>query len=100
VNICKDKDGPIICGRNEVLARWNEHFNDLLNKSNNQDHTAAEDESIQFIEGPIVEEIDPPSLEELEKATKKLKNSKAPGADGITAERFKQDETELKNRIF
>jgi len=35
VNICKTKDGSIICNQNEVLARWNEHFDDLLNKNNN-----------------------------------------------------------------
>jgi hypothetical protein len=43
--------------------------------------------------------MDPPMLEELEKAIKKLKNNTAPGADGIT-ELFKQGGTELKNRIF
>ena len=39
-------------------------------------------------------------MEELEDAIKKLKNSKAPGADGITAELFKQGGTELKKRMF
>jgi hypothetical protein len=34
--------------------------------------------------------MDPPTFEELEKAIKQPKNSKAPGADGITAELFKQ----------
>jgi hypothetical protein len=36
------------------------------------------------------EEIDTPTLEQLEEAIKKLKNNKAPGADGITAELFKK----------
>jgi len=58
VNICKSKDGSIICDQNEVLERWNEYFNDLLNK-NNQEHTATDGEHIQLIEGTIVGEIDP-----------------------------------------
>ena len=96
MNICKAKDGSIICDQNEVLTWWNEHCDDL-NKNNNQEHTVAEDE-IQPVKGPLVEDTDHPTFEELEEAIKKLKN-KAPGADGITAE-LKQGGTELKNRIF
>ena len=97
MNICKSKDGSIICDQNEVLARWNEYFNDLLNKNNNQEHTATDSEHIQLIEGPIVGEIDPPMLEELEKAIKKLKNNKALEAHGRTVELIKQGGTEFKN---
>jgi hypothetical protein len=61
VNICKAKDGPIVCDQNEVLARWNEYFGDLLNKTN-QEHTAAEGENIQLIEGSTVEEMDSPHV--------------------------------------
>ena len=60
VNICKAKDGSIICNLNEVLARWNEYFNNLFNKNNNQGHTAADSENIQLIGGQIIEKIDPP----------------------------------------
>jgi sorting nexin-29 len=99
VNICKTKDGSIICDQNEVLARWNEHFDDL-NKNNNQKYAAAEVGNSWSVEGPIAEEMNPPMLEELEKAIKKLKNNKALGADGITAELFKQGGIELKNRML
>jgi len=44
--------------------------------------------------------MDPSTFEELEEANKKLKINKAPGADGITAELFKQGGKELKNRMF
>jgi hypothetical protein len=73
VNICKAKDGSVICDENEVLTRWNEHFDDLLNKNNNQEHTAAEGENIQLIEGPTVEEIDPPHLKNWKKLLRSLK---------------------------
>jgi len=99
VNICKAKNGSIICDQNEVLTRWNEHFDDLLNQNNNQQHTVAEDEEIQPIEGPLVQDTDHPTFEELEEA-KKLKNNKARGADGIIAELLKQGGTELKIRMF
>jgi len=79
VNICKAKDGTIICDQNEVLTWWNEHFDDL-NKNNNQEHTAGGDEDIQPIEGPTVEDMDPPMFEELEEAIQKLKNNKREGA--------------------
>ena len=72
VNICKAKDGSIICDQNEVLTRWNEHFDDLPNKNNNQEHTIAEDEEIQPIEGPSVEDTDHPTFEELEEAINPL----------------------------
>jgi hypothetical protein len=99
VNICKTRDGSVICDQNEVLARWNEYFDDFLDKNNNQD-VVAEGVNTQFIEGPSVEELDAPTFEELEEAIKKLKNNKAREANGITAELFKQGGTEFKNRML
>jgi hypothetical protein len=100
VNICKAKDGSIICDQNGVLTRWKENLDDLLNINDNQEYTAGEDEDIQPIKGPTVEDTDPPTFEELEEVIKKLKNNKASEADGITAEIFKQGRTELKNLMF
>jgi len=62
VNMCKTKDGSFICDQNEVLTRWNEHFDDLLNKNNNQKYAAAEDGNTRFVEGPIAEEMNAPQV--------------------------------------
>ena len=59
VNICKTKDGSIICDQNEVLARLNEYFDDLLNKNNIQKYAATEDGNTRSVEGPIAEEMKP-----------------------------------------
>ena len=72
VNIRKTKDGSIICDQNEALTRWNEHF-DELNKNNNQEHAAGEDEDIQPIEGPTVEDTDRPRLKNWKKLLRSLK---------------------------
>jgi len=45
-----------------MLARWNEYFNDLPNRNNNQEHTAADGENIELVGRPIVVKIDPPRL--------------------------------------
>jgi hypothetical protein len=58
------------------MKYWHdEHFDDILNKNNNQQHTVAEDENIQFIEGPTVEDIDPPPTPPCFKNWKKLLRS-------------------------
>jgi len=100
VNTCKAKDGSIICDHNDVLARWNEYFNGLLNKDNYQEHTTADGENIQLVGGPTVEKIDPHTIEELEIHIKMLEITKNREKIGLTAELIKQCGTELKNRLY
>ncbi|CAF4222130.1 unnamed protein product [Rotaria sp. Silwood2] len=85
-----DKDREIRTNSKERLDRWKDYFNGLLNVPSNVDPL-----TIQQI---IPATIDPneqrrqdkaPSLKEVQCATKQMKNGKAPGNDGISADIIK-----------
>ena len=94
----KDSEGNLLASELEKLQRWKEHFKTILNRPEPLDRAeipeATEDVDIN---------TDPPSLEEVKAAIKSMKNGKAPGADGVTAEMLKIDEDEtpkLLTEIF
>ena len=70
----RDKNGTLLTGQEEQKSRWKEHFEELLNhpppENPPQIETATEEIEI---------DLDPPSLEEIEDAIKKIKNNKAAG---------------------
>lgn len=82
----------------EVLLRWKEHFDEVLNPSR---HAV----DLSYIDGlenlPIVPELDdPPSSDEFLMAVSKLKNNKSPGSDSLPGEVFKYGGPNIKNRLF
>ncbi|KAL9960175.1 hypothetical protein ACROYT_G033591 [Oculina patagonica] len=84
----KDATGNVLSKDAEKLARWKEHFESILNRA----------EPAQVAEIPPAAEdlvicTDPPTLEEVKVAIKTMKNGKAGGADGVTAEMLKAEET-------
>jgi len=76
----------LLTDREQILDRWAEHFNSVLNRP-----STINDEAITRL--PQVEINkgldDPPSATEVEKAIKQLSCGKAPGSDGIPAEIYK-----------
>ncbi|XP_060064977.1 uncharacterized protein LOC132545315 [Ylistrum balloti] len=78
-----DKNGNLISGKAEALSRWTEHWKP-------QD-PITEDDEVELDD--IFEEIsvDMPSIEEVQRAIKKLRNGESPGIDSITAELIKAD---------
>lgn len=80
---CRDKQGNILCNISEVLQRWVEHFDELLNVEHDDD--SHEEMPIHTAQPLIVS----PTYEETMSAINKLKNNKAPGTDNLTAEMFK-----------
>ena len=80
--LVKDKNGNITGNEKERLARWAEHFRELL--------TVEPPEDVLTNIGTEWEELDidlsDPTASEVDKAVKRLKNNKAAEYDKITAE--------------
>ena len=78
--------GTLLTERDQILKRWVEHFDGVLNR---RSHITQEViDNIQ--QQPMKEEMSaPPTANETKKAIKQITSGKAPGADGIPAEVFK-----------
>ncbi|XP_038121252.1 uncharacterized protein LOC119770429 [Culex quinquefasciatus] len=80
----KRREGNLLTDKTAVAARWKEHFQQLLNGETREgiveDRMNVEDDGIA---------VDLPTLEDVEKAVKELKNAKSAGKDGLPAELFK-----------
>ena len=76
-----------------VAARWKEHFEVLLNGQ-----VSREDTNRSSIEDDG-QAVDPPTLDEVRKATRELKNGKAAGKNGIPAEILKIGSARLYEAI-
>ena len=81
--LIKDAQGRILVNEEEVINRWKEFFESLLNRPN-------PDDPLDQCETQTAEELIPePTLVEIQASIKSLKNNKSPGEDGIPAELFK-----------
>ena len=83
----KSRDGSeCLSSKDEVLARWAQHFNELLNL----DRSADMEYIISMSALPTAIGLDePPSLKEVRLAMLQLKNKKAVGIDNIPGELLK-----------
>ncbi len=84
----KSKDGTRTLKSNtEILSRWREHFDELLNNN----PTVDEDCLLEIPQHPITDSLGyVPTFAEVELAIKLMKNNKSPGPDCIPAEVYKQ----------
>ena len=82
----KDLNGNILTTVEDQLNRWAEHFSEILNREEPRNPPQLE---VNVPELDI--NSDPIRREEIRKAIKQLKNSKAPGCDDILAELLKAD---------
>ena len=83
----KDKTGKILLEEQKVLKRWSEHFDQLLNVSDEREaqvNAVGLEAREQRVEQP--KELEE---KELRHAISRLKLDKSPGLDGVTAELLK-----------
>jgi len=81
-NTAKDGKGDLVTNTPSILARWRNHFSQLLNVHGVKDVRQTELHTAE----PLVAE---PSAFEVEMAIEKLKRHKSPGIDQIPAEMIK-----------
>ena len=76
----------LITDKNEIVERWAEHFDGVLNRP-----SSINDEALQRLPQVAVNpDLDiPPSEDEVAKAIKQMSSGKAPGPDTLPAEVFK-----------
>jgi hypothetical protein len=82
-----DKGGNLLSSKEDIQARWTEHFQEILNReAPTNPITEEEDNGFKFTD--IIEETatNEPTLGEVKSAMGRLKNGKSPGIDSITAE--------------
>ena len=91
VNACRDADGKILTGKEDIQRRWQEYFDSVLTGNtydvDSMTFFTAENEDIQ------------PSYEEVTHIIKRLKNHKVPRTDQILAEFLKKGGEPLWRRI-
>lgn len=71
--ICRNKERAMVAGKKNVLNRWREYFDQLLNPNPAQNRDQPNE--------PMTEEedtMDPPSMEQVRRVIGRLKNNKAP----------------------
>jgi sorting nexin-29 len=91
--MCNDREGNLLTDRAMVAARWKQHFEDLLNGSNegvSRNRIEIDDDG---------KAVEPPTLDEVKKALSELKNSKAAGKDEIPVELLKHGSEQLHQSI-
>lgn len=83
------KNGDILENERSIMARWKEHFEDILNIDQVGLTTAENKDSEKDEEKTVAVSYDRIETEEVVEAIKTLKRGKAAGHDNITAEMIK-----------
>jgi hypothetical protein len=76
----------LLSEEDDILRRWAEHFDELLNTEPSNQNTVNQETYQVF---PTTDELIP-AFDEVKNATQKLKDNKAPGLDLIQAELIKK----------
>ena len=94
--LCRDKEGMFLSEEDNILRRWAENFEGLLNIEVSN-HNATIQETYQVY---LATDEPTPTLDEVENAIKKRKDNKAPGVDLIQAELIKKATTDFVECMY
>lgn len=94
VNLCRDKSGEIIGGKEEILERWKVHYQGSMGVREEQDSEIKGRRKDEQCEQEV------PTPEEFDKVIQKLRNNKTPGKDGIQSELIKAGGQQLLDRLY
>jgi hypothetical protein len=93
--MCRAKNGELLTNKNQVLARWKEHFEEHLNEGSKLEQPTR---PVDLRDDGV--DIDLLIREEIEGALKNLKNNKAAGADSFAAELLKNGGPPLVDAVI
>lgn len=94
--LCKDKNNQLLLNADVAMARWAEHFRETLTGE------AAAEQSLAALEKPPIYDdhvVDPPTIEEVRIAIKRLKNNKSAGLDNLPSELYKSGGEKVVDHI-
>ena len=82
----RDRNGEVLMKSDDQLRRWEEHFQETLNRPNPEEEASIVDTEFQvkMKRGPITQA-------EIKEAVRQTKGNRAPGEDKITADMLKVD---------
>lgn len=96
----KDKNGNLLNTDEEQLARWRQHFSDLLNTVIDPTQHQQHQDHLQNHQANARIRTTTPSISEISATIKQLPNGKAAGIDGIPSEIYKADSTLSAEILF
>jgi len=89
-------DGTLLTDKQQILDRWAEHFQSVLNCQSSVSQQALDD----IDQRPMLKYLSlTPSLAEVTKAVKQMSSGKVPGSDGIPADVFKHGGMKLTRKL-
>ena len=92
----KDREGKRLVNEDEVLERWREHFEGVLNVPRPDIPLPEMDQAPEVITSIEAADI---SIAEIKRAIHRLKNGKSPGIDAISAEMLKCSENDAVKQL-
>ena len=92
----KDKEEKRLVNEDEVLERWREHFEGVLNVPRPDTPLPEIDQAPEVITSIETGDI---SIAEIKRAIHRLKNGKSPGIDAISAEMLKCSENDAVKQL-